>query len=152
MDVRMPGMDGLTATRAIKEQFPNVIVMMLTVCENQDYLLEAIRAGATAYVLKDASPSELTAAIRKALGGEISLHSGLATQLLLRLVNEVRGPSKLRAEAEQSEPSQSLTPRELEVLGLLALGQINREIARGLGISLSTVKRHLENVASKLEV
>src|ERR671939_727919 len=85
MDVRMPDMDGLTATRAIKQRFPNISVLVLTIYENQDYLLEAIRAGAAGYVLKDAPQHEVITAIRQVLGGESPLDPELAARLLRRL-------------------------------------------------------------------
>lgn len=152
MDLRMPGMDGLVATRIIKQRYPDISVLVLTMYENQAYLLEALRAGATGYVLKDASPHEITAAIRKALDGEVELNHALATQLLLQLASGSRETLKPLSELECSEPCQPLTSRELEVLELVALGQTNREIARSLVIGLSTVKRHLENIASRLGV
>ena len=154
MDVRMPEMDGLAATRAIKQRFPDISVLMLTMHENQDYLLEAIRAGAAGYVLKDAPQHELATAIRRVHEGETTLDQNLATKLLRRLANEAQGP----AGSTPPEPKpakklpQPLTPRELEVLEMLALGQTNRDIAQGFVISVGTVKNHVEHIIAKLEV
>ena len=150
MDVRMPRMDGLAATRAIKQKHPETSVLMVTMHENPDYLLEAIRAGAAGYVLKDATREDLVSAIRRVLSGESPLAPELAAHLLRRLAHEVREPVAPRPEpAKLFEPP---TPRELEVLELLALGWTNREIAGNFVLSTGTVKRHVENIIAKLRV
>ena len=149
MDVRMPEMDGLSATREIGRRFADVSVLLLTTYENEDYLLEAIRAGAAGYVLKDAPESQLINAIRKALDGEPTLNRRLATELLRRLANEVRDVLPMQKPTDLPEP---LTSRELEVLRLLALGYTNRQIAEELVISLGTVKNHVEHIRAKLGV
>lgn len=149
MDVRMPEMDGLSATREIGRRFADVSVLLLTTYENEDYLLEAIRAGAAGYVLKDAPESQLINAIRKALDGEPTLNRRLATELLRRLANEVRDVLPMQKPTDLPEP---LTSRELEVLRLLALGYTNRQIAEELMISLGTVKNHVEHIRAKLGV
>lgn len=149
MDVRMPEMDGLSATREIGRRFEEVSVLLLTTYENEDYLLEAIRAGAAGYVLKDAPESQLINAIRKVLDGEPTLNRRLATELLRRLATEVREMSPTPKQADLPEP---LTSRELEVLRLLALGYTNRQIAKDLVISLGTVKNHVEHIRAKLGV
>ncbi len=149
MDVRMPEMDGLTATREIGRRFDDVSVLLLTTYENQDYLLEAIRAGAAGYVLKDAPESQLVTAIRKVLDGEPTLNRRLATELLQRLAREVQDLPPKSKPADLPEP---LTSRELEVLRLLALGYTNRQIAKELTISLGTVKNHVEHIRAKLSV
>lgn len=150
MDVRMPQMDGLLATRKIKQRFPEVSVLILTMHENQDYLLEAIKAGAAGYVLKDAPRHELVTAIRKVLDGETTLNRDLATRLLQRLASEAQEPVGARPGKGRAELLQPLTPRELEVLNLVALGQTNREIARSFVISVGTVKNHVEHIIAKL--
>lgn len=150
MDVRMPQMDGLLATRKIKQRFPEVSVLILTMHENQDYLLEAIKAGAAGYVLKDAPRHELVTAIRKVLDGETTLNRDLATRLLQRLASEAQEPVEVRPGKGRAELLQPLTPRELEVLNLVALGQTNREIARSFVISVGTVKNHVEHIIAKL--
>jgi DNA-binding NarL/FixJ family response regulator len=153
MDLRMPQMNGLTATREIKQQFPDISVLVLTVHENPNYLLEAIRAGAAGYVHKDAPQRELATAIRKVLDGEVAFPRKLATQLIQQLAEEQQKP-----EEETTEPTknvvllQPLTPRELEVLELLPLGNTNREIARHLVLSVGTVKSHVEHIMAKLGV
>jgi DNA-binding NarL/FixJ family response regulator len=147
MDVRMPGMDGLAATREIKRRFNDVSVLILTTYENEDYLLEAIRAGAAGYVLKDASEQQLVTAIRRVLEGEPALNRDLATELLWRLAT--KAPERL-TEREPADLPEPLTPRELEVLRLLALGHTNRQVAKELVISLGTSKNHVEHIRVKL--
>ncbi len=161
MDVRMPEMDGLEATRALKEESPETIVLVVTTHEKQDYLLEAIRAGAAGYVLKEAPRRQLVGAIRGVLEGESPLNQELAMGLLRRLSEEVRRPTPQPpppedvSEGRQQEGrplGEALTERELEVLRVLALGKTNREIARDLRMSLSTVKGHIHHIISKLGV
>ena len=152
MDVRMPEMDGLATTRAIKQRYPEISVLVLTMHEKQDYLLEAIRAGAAGYVLKDAPERELVTAVRKVLGGEITLNRNLATQLLRRLAEETQESSVDLPSPKRTRPSQPLTPRELEVLEQVARGKTNPEIAEAFVISAGTVKRHVENIIAKLEI
>jgi DNA-binding NarL/FixJ family response regulator len=147
MDVRMPDMDGLAATREIKRRFNDVSVLILTTYENEDYLLEAIRAGAAGYVLKDASEQQLVTAIRRVLEGEPALNRDLATELLWRLAT--KAPERL-TEREPADLPEPLTPRELEVLRLLALGHTNRQVAKELVISLGTSKNHVEHIRVKL--
>lgn len=151
MDVRMPGMDGLAATREIKRQLPEISVLVLTVHDNEDYMLEAIRAGASGYVLKDAPGQELVTAIQKVLGGEASLSRNLATRLLRQLANETH-ERREPPDPEREKIVQSLTPRETEVLKLLAHGHTNRKISEKLFISIGTVKNHVEHIFAKLEV
>lgn len=152
MDVRMPDMDGLAATRAIKQQFPDISVLMLTMHSNQDYLLEAVRAGAAGYVLKDAPQRELATAIKKVLEGEISLNRELATRLLQRLALEGQESGKPANTSGKVRTSTPLTPREMEVLELMSLGKTNREIAGEFVISVGTTKNHVEHIISKLGV
>jgi DNA-binding NarL/FixJ family response regulator len=156
MDVRMPRMDGLEATRAIKRGHPKVGVLMVTMHEDPDYLLEALKAGAAGYVLKDASREEVVSAVLRAHSGDSPLDAGLATELLKRLVEDsLRGRAAAPGEpgrkpsALQVEP---LTRRELEVLELLARGHTNRQAAETLTLSAGTVKRHVENILAKLGV
>ncbi len=146
MDVRMPKSDGLEATRAIKEEMPKVSVVMVTMHENPDYLLEAIRAGAAGYILKDAEGERLVGAVRRTLNGESPLDEELAMRLLRSLARDEAQPSR------PAPPSPALTPQELEVLRLLALGQTNRQIARNLLSSVSTVKSQVRSTISKLGV
>ncbi len=144
MDVRMPEMDGLAATRAIKAECPRTSVIIVTMHENPDYLFEALKAGAAGYVLKDASQHELVTAVRQVLRGEALLNAEVATRLLQRLATETTQPPP--------GPAVPLTPREQDVLRLLAQGQTNREIGKNLIVSVGTVKVHVERILAKLGV
>jgi DNA-binding NarL/FixJ family response regulator len=154
MDVRMPEMDGLAATRAIKEELPTTSVVMVTMHENPDYLLEAIRAGAAGYILKDAAGERLVEAVRRTLEGEAPLNEGLAMQLLQRLAagedDQERGVHNARQRPAQMP--EELTDREAEVLQLVAQGRTNPQIARTVLSSVSTVKIHVQNIIAKLGV
>lgn len=150
MDVRMPEMDGLSATREIKRHIPEIAVLIITTYENPDYLFEAVRAGAAGYVLKDATRQQLTEAIRKALSGEPPLDDKLTMDLLRRLARE--GGALKPERNPESTPEHGLTPREVEVLQLLSEGQTNREIAESLVVSPSTVKVHIQHIIGKLGV
>lgn len=152
MDVRMPRMDGLAATREIKREHPRTSVLMSTMHENPDYLLEALRAGAAGYILKDASRDDLVSAVRRVLSGESPLDARLAARLLRRLASETQQLGEAAPGHARTESSQPLTPREVEVLEFLALGRTNAEIARSFVISRATVKRHVENIIAKLGV
>ena len=172
MDVRMPVMDGLEATRRIKEELPQTSVVMVTMHENPDYLFEAIKAGAAGYVLKDASGERLLEAVKRTLEGESPLNQELAMRLLVRLAREDRAGHSTKGSADESvasaparsEPAtnhggkqtdkqlESLTTREVEVLKLLSQGQTNPQIARNLLFSVSTVKAHVRSILNKLGV
>ena len=154
MDVRMPEMDGLEATRAIKQELPSTSVLMVTMHENPDYLLEALSAGAAGYVLKGASGDRLVNAIQRTLKGESPLNQELAAQLLRRLSDKRQEEAKPhpRPQGREEQLAEELTPRETEVLGLLARGQSNPGIAQSLSISRATAKVHVERIIRKLEV
>jgi DNA-binding NarL/FixJ family response regulator len=154
MDVRMPEMDGLAATREIKQTYPEISVLMVTMHENPDYLLEALKAGAAGYVLKDALQHEVVAAVHQVLGGESPLDPELAARLLRRLANEVgkQGGALRTSQGREKPYIQPLTPRELEVMGLLKLGLTNRQVAQRLVISIGTAKNHVEHIITKLGV
>ena len=156
MDVRMPEIDGLAATRIIKEEFPTVSVLIISTYDNPDYLFEAIRAGAAGYVLKDTPKRTLIEIIQRTLNGEATLDSEVAVQLIKRFTDKA-GPTELPPVPEERssaspEPLKDLTTRELEVLPLLAQGKSNPEIAEKLSISRSTAKVHVGHIINKLGV
>lgn len=153
MDVRMPKMDGLEATRIIKQEYPEISVLIVTMHESPDYLLEALKAGAAGYVLKDISSEGLIVAARKVLEGESPLNRDLATELLRRIAEENRVSGRGMTDRSQIDQlPYPLTPREIEVLKLMALGQTNREISQNFVISVGTTKNHVEHIIAKLAV
>lgn len=151
MDVRMPEMDGLAATREIKNRYPRISVLIMTMHENPDYLFEALKAGAAGYVLKDALPEEVVEAVRQVRDGDSPLDPTLAARLLRRLATEGEGWKGARTPrgGPHVEP---LTPRELDVLRLMKLGYTNRQISEDLVISRGTAKNHVEHIIGKLGV
>jgi DNA-binding NarL/FixJ family response regulator len=149
MDLQMPRMDGFEATREIKREFSSTIVLVLTAFEEPDYLLEALKAGASGYVLKHMSSQQIVGAIRRVLEGECPLNQEVAMQLLTRLIEETEQKKEPAPKPPLSTP---LSPREVEVLEQLVRGQSNQEIARNLSISMSTVKNHVHNIIAKLGV
>ncbi len=154
MDVTMPVMGGLEATRRIKAEMPGVCVLMFTSHEEPEYLLEAIEAGAAGYVLKGAPVSRLIGAIRRALGGESPLDQELAARLIRGLSEKKAGDARREEPVAGGRPplAEPLTRRELEVLGHMAQGRTNPEIARELVIARPTAKTHVERVIRKLGV
>ena len=142
MDLQMPEMDGVEAIRIIKEQSPDVRVIILTTYETDEYIFRGIEAGARAYLLKDAPPAEVIKAIRAVHKGESVIEPRVATRLLDRF-NEL---SHAPASAEV------LSPREIEVLELMTTGAPNKEIAARLFIGESTVKTHIIHLFNKLGV
>jgi two-component system, NarL family, response regulator LiaR len=141
MDLVMPGMDGIEATRRLRAELPEVKVIVLTSFADDDKLFPALRAGAAAYLLKDVGPQELAEAIRAAARGEVRLGPGV-TQ---RLVSGIAGGAERQPEAD-------LTGRELEVLRCIARGRSNKEIGSDLGISEKTVKSHVGSILDKLSL
>ena len=145
MDIEMPGMNGIEATRRIKANAPASAVLALTMYEDDQYFFEMLRAGASGYVPKRAAPDELVSAIRAVSRGEVFLYPSLAGRLVQDYLR--RGPA-----GEGETPSDELTPREQEVLTLIAQGFSNNEIADRLVISAKTVDRHRENIMRKLNL
>jgi DNA-binding NarL/FixJ family response regulator len=158
MDIRMPEMDGLDATRAIKDAHPRTSVLLLTMYADPDYLFKALKAGAAGYVLKEASQDELILALRRVLSGDSPLDPDLSANLLRRLVNDPKergaiSPKLANQRNRHPTPSlEQLTPRELEIAGYLKLGWTNRRIAEELVLSPGTVKNHVEHIMDKLQV
>jgi DNA-binding NarL/FixJ family response regulator len=151
MDVLMPEVDGLEVTRAIKREFPCTVVLMLCGYGDPDLLEKTLEAGASGFILKTSTPRQITDAARQALEGATPLDQGLATELLLRLISGARKGST-SGSGSRGPSSVKLTQREVEVLRLMAQGRTNRQIARSLFVSVSTVKKHVQRIISKLEV
>ncbi|CAN5535182.1 MAG: response regulator transcription factor [Actinomycetota bacterium] len=143
MDLIMPGMDGVEATRLLTAKSPRTSVIVLTSYHDDEHVFPAIRAGALSYVLKEIGPSELAEAVRKAANGEATLHPRVAS----RVVRELHG-------ARRGEPNvfHDLSNRELEVLKLVAEGLSNKEISGRLFISEKTTKSHVSNILGKLHL
>lgn len=148
MDIQMPGMDGLEATRQIKQALPETIVVVLTVRDDDEKLFEALKHGAQGYLLKDIRSHEMLEKLRAALSGDAAFSPALAGKVL----SEFRRLS-LRPEIEPCEGEEGiLSNREIEVLSLVATGATDKDVAEQLVISLNTVKTHMRNILSKLHV
>jgi DNA-binding NarL/FixJ family response regulator len=147
LDVRMPRMDGIQAARRIRELLPSTKVLMLTVSDEEDDLYEAIKAGANGYLLKEVSVEDVAAAIHAVVQGQSLISPSMASKLL----REFNALARQAAEREQL-PAPVLTPRELEVLKLVARGMSNKDVADQLFISENTVKNHVRNILEKLHL
>lgn len=144
MDIRMPVMDGVTATKEICHQFPHVNILVLTTFDDDTYVTAAIEYGAKGYLLKDTPSEEIAAAIRAVHLGYTHLAPGMMEKVIANRIERV----KVALPPELAE----LTPRELEVLKLIAVGANNREIAQQLYISEGTVKNHVTNILNRLNL
>jgi len=142
MDLLMPGMDGIEATRQVRKISPHTQVVVLTSFHEDEHIFPVLRAGAVSYLLKDVKMEELAEAVRRAARGEASLHPRVAA----RVIQEIQGQS------EAFNPYTELTDRELEVLRAIAGGLSNSEIAAQLVVSENTIKGHVSNILSKLHL
>lgn len=149
MDIEMPGLDGIEATRRIKAEMPSTSILVITAHTSPEYLLEAVSAGAAGYLRKEAAMLGVEDAVAAVLAGEPILDAGLSMQLLRRMSD-----SDTEAPAGQGRAmiEDSLTGRELEILAQISLGRTNAEIAQTLYLSVGTVKTHVHRVISKLGV
>jgi len=151
MDIRMPKITGIEACRATKEVAPSAKIVMLTISDEEEDLFEAIRAGASGYLLKDIPLDEVAEAVRAVHGGQSLINPSMAGKLL----SEFATLAKRDAEEEervQHVAAPKLTDREMEVLKLVARGMNNRDIAKELFISENTVKNHVRNILEKLQI
>lgn len=149
MDVRMPGMNGLEATREIQRATPSVKVLVISTREQTDYMLEALRSGASGYLYKDSNRREFVAAIREVLSSDDPEDRERHIRALQHALGE---DDETGSRSYGEELRRSLTPREMEVLRLLVRGDTNPEIAGSLLMSRSTVKLHVQRILAKLSV
>ncbi|HEV2405302.1 MAG TPA: response regulator transcription factor [Ktedonobacterales bacterium] len=157
MDIRMPRLNGVEATRELHRRWPAVRVVMLTTFDDEEYIVEGLRAGARGYLLKDTSSDQLVQAIRAAHRGEAPLQPSVAAKLVARIAR-VPAPEPINAPPPTASPGQrgglgptdDLTERERDILRLLARGDSNREIGETLFITEGTVKNHVSSILSKL--
>ncbi|MFD1677488.1 response regulator [Alicyclobacillus fodiniaquatilis] len=147
MDINMPVMDGLEATRQIKRLFAHVKILILTVSDTEEMLFEAIKSGASGYVLKNADPATVIDAVRRVTAGEPVIPGNLAMQI----ITEFSRPQTRSTRAE-TQDLQPLTDRETDVLRQLSTGASNRDIAQVLYISENTVRNHVRNILEKLHL
>ena len=145
MDLRMPELNGVDAMRRIRDELPDLKFLVLTTYDTDEYIFDAIEAGAKGYLLKDASREELFRAVRAVHRGESLIEPGVQSRLLDRL-------AQLSRQATQTSSNDILSGRETKVLQLMAHGSANKAIAAVLSISESTVKTHVSNIFQKLEV
>lgn len=142
MDIRMPEMDGLEATRIILSRWPKCKVLILTTFNDDEYALEALKSGACGYMLKDADTSELIRSIRSCLEGGLVLEGQVAANIMPKLIKQ----------PVQEKVLESLTPRELDIICRIGEGRSNREISDELALSVGTVKNHISMILDKLEL
>ncbi len=141
LDIRMPVLNGLGAARTLQQRLPALKVVIFTMDDSPDHLEAAMNAGAVGYLLKDASRAEVIDALQRVAAGEEALNNAVSTRLLRRMTER---------NANGATPSENLTARERQVLGLVAGGMSNREIGEKLGITTGTAKAHVERVIGKL--
>ena len=149
MDIRMPRSSGIEACRAVKEAAPSAKIVILTISDEEEDLFEAIRAGASGYLLKDIPLDEVADAVRAVHGGQSLINPSMAGKLLTEFATLARRDDEERA---QEVPAPRLTEREMQVLKLVARGMNNRDIAKELFISENTVKNHVRNILEKLQI
>jgi NarL family two-component system response regulator LiaR len=143
MDLVMPGIDGVEATRRVKNASPRTQIIILTSFHQDEFIFPALQAGAISFLLKDVKATELLEAIRRAARGEATLHPRIAARVIKTFRSQ---------EPDQATPFTTLTEREMEVLKLIAKGYSNEKIAEQLVISVGTVKGHVSNILSKLHL
>ena len=147
MDIRMPRRSGIEACTAIKDVVPSARIIMLTISDEESDLYDAIKAGASGYLLKEISIEEVAVAIRAVAGGQSLISPAMASKLLSEFATMIRGD-----EGRHQVPPPRLTERELDVLRLVARGLSNRDVAKRLYISENTVKNHIRNILEKLQL
>jgi DNA-binding NarL/FixJ family response regulator len=149
MDIRMPRSSGIEACRAMKEVAPSAKIVMLTISDEEEDLFEAIRAGASGYLLKDLPLDEVAETVRAVHGGQSLINPSMAGKLLTEFAALAKRDTEERV---QQVPAPRLTEREMQVLKLVARGMNNKDIAKELFISENTVKNHVRNILEKLQI
>jgi len=149
MDIRMPNMDGIEATRQIKDKYPSTAVIVLTMYDNDAYVIDAVRAGASGYLLKDASRELLLHTIRTVSSGTTLIRTDLLFEAISSLIRSKQAFQE--TEVSTIQALEELTPREREVLQLVAEGHTNKEIGKALSITEDTVKKHMQSILAKLD-
>jgi DNA-binding NarL/FixJ family response regulator len=149
MDIGMPSMNGLEATARITREFPHVHVIILSMHASEEYVWQALRAGATGYLLKDADTAELEIAVRSAVRGRTYLSPAVSNQVVFDYVRRVGGEAEL---GKGSGPFDVLTPRQREILQLIAEGRSTKEIAQALKLSTKTVETHRAQLMDRLDI
>lgn len=142
MDIRMPVMNGIEATRIIKEEFPDIKVLMLTTFNDEEYAYEALKEGASAFLLKTAAPERLIEAVYSAMKGGLTLHDEVAAKVMPRLLDRT----------EKKELEVELSDRELAITRLVGEGKTNKEIASELYLSVGTIKNYITTILQKLNL
>lgn len=151
MDIRMPIMDGVEATKIIKEKYPHIKVIILTTFNEDEYIFEGLKNGADGYILKDIKSEEIVKAIKEAYKGNVLLQPEVAKKVV-KSFNNLNKNNKTTKQAEFEELLKDLTQREIEIAKLIAEGKSNKEISRELFITEGTVKNHLTKILNKLEL
>ncbi len=145
MDVRMPVMDGLEATKQVRARYPHIKILILTTFNDEEYAIKAFQEGANGFLLKNADSTALINSIKSCLAGGMSIHADVAAKVMPKLLKENR-------RHKQTELIDILTEREVEVVRHVGLGKTNKEIAGELFLSVGTVKNHLTQILQKLEL
>ncbi len=152
MDIRMPEMDGIEATRHLKEKYPDIKIVILTTFNEDEYIFEGLKNGADGYILKDSGSKEIIAAIKSAVQGDMLLNPKVTVKVInaLNSINIDKRPDKAIDENEKLK--QILTPRELEVSIYILSGKTNRDIAKQMYVTEGTVKNYVSRILEKLEL
>lgn len=146
MDIEMPGLDGIETTRIVKQKYPHIRIIMLTVFDNDENIFSAIKAGADGYLLKEIDPGELYRGITETMNGGAAMNPSIA----LKTLKLLRNPSAINNPGDKDDIS--LSTREIEVLEQLSAGLSYTAIAENLFLSPSTIRKHIENIYKKLQV
>ena len=145
MDIRMPKMNGMEATKQIKSQYPDVKVIILTTFEDEEYAYQTLKDGANGFLLKSSEPERLLSSIHSVLNGGLALQEGIAAKLMPMLLHRT-------VESKNEKISITFTERELSIVKLVGEGRSNKEIANSLFLSVGTVKNHITNILQELDL